>query len=203
MTSATPPLLTASDIAAFIEARADMLALLRHVESLALPDGWIGAGFVRNAVWDVLHGREIDASQLNDIDVIFFDPADVGKEREAGLEQRLRALAPGFAWSVKNQARMHRRNGDAPYRDTQDAIAHWPETATAVAARAVDSRVEVIAPHGVGDLIGLVVRPTPAFKRKMEIYRERLTVKNWLARWPKLRVLMHRAEEARLTAPSS
>lgn len=33
--------------------------LLDIVRSLALPDCWIGAGFVRNAVWDHLHGRAI------------------------------------------------------------------------------------------------------------------------------------------------
>ncbi|WP_404943225.1 nucleotidyltransferase family protein, partial [Pseudomonas sp. DP16D-T1] len=31
--------------------------MLEIVRSLNLPDCWIGAGFVRNAVWDHLHGR--------------------------------------------------------------------------------------------------------------------------------------------------
>ena len=29
---------------------------LERVAQLGLPDCWIAAGFVRNAVWDVLHG---------------------------------------------------------------------------------------------------------------------------------------------------
>ncbi len=146
MTAAVTPLHGAAEIGRFLEAQADMLALLSHLESLALPDSWIGAGFVRNAVWDHLHGREFDVSRLNDIDVIFFDPADSCKEREADLEHRLRRLAPGFEWSVKNQARMQLRNGDAPYRNTFDAVAHWSETATAVAARKADGQVEILAP---------------------------------------------------------
>ena len=50
------------------------------------------------------------------------------------------------------------------------------------------NRVEVIAPFGVNDLIGLIVRPTPHFASKLHIYRERLREKNWISRWPKLRV---------------
>src|SRR3954470_5728618 len=130
-----PPLRTIADIEHLLEAQAGLHALLLHVESLGLPDSWIGAGFIRNTVWDVLHGREIDVSRLNDVDVIFFDPGDIRRERESDLEQCLRESAPDTIWSMKNQARMHLRNGDAPYRNTFDAVAHWSETATAVGAR--------------------------------------------------------------------
>ena len=185
-----PPLRTIANIGHLLEAHADLHALLSHVESLGLPDGWIGAGFIRNTVWDVLHGRAIDVSRLNDVDVIFFDPSDTQRERESDLQNQLREHAPGMAWSVKNQARMHLRNGDAPYRDTVDAVAHWAETATAIAARAIRGRVEVMAPHGIDDLLNLIVRPTPTFERKMDVYRERVLSKDWPARWPKLTMLM-------------
>jgi hypothetical protein len=89
---------------------------------------------------------------------------------------------------VKNQARMHLRNGDAPYRNTLDAVAHWAETATAVAARSIGGTVEVMAPYGVDDLLNLIVRPPPAFEHKIDIYRERVTAKDWPARWPKLTI---------------
>lgn len=185
-----PPLRTLRDIARLLEAHADLHALLLHVESLGLPDCWIGAGFIRNTVWDVLHGRAIDVSRLNDVDVIFFDPSDTGRERESDLENRLHEISPGAIWSVKNQARMHRCNGDAPYRDTFDAVAHWAETATALAARSLDGRIDVMAPHGVKDLLNLIVRPVPAFEQKMEVYRKRVLSKDWPARWPRLTMLM-------------
>jgi len=185
-----PPLRTIGDIERLLKAHADLHALLLHVESLGLPDCWIGAGFIRNNVWDVLHGREIDVSRLNDVDVIFFNPGDTSRELEADAERQLGILASGIPWSAKNQARMHLRNGDAPYRDTYDAVAHWAETATAIAARSVTGRVEVIAPHGVEDLVALIVRPTSLFGHKMDIYRERVTGKDWPSRWPKLTVLM-------------
>jgi uncharacterized protein len=185
-----PPLRTITDIERLLEAHADLHALLLHVESLGLPDCWIGAGFIRNTVWDVLHGREIDVSCLNDVDVIFFDPSDTRRERESDLEGRLHEISPGAIWSVKNQARMHLRNGDAPYRDTFEAVAHWAETATALAARSFDGRIDVMAPHRVKDLLNLIVRPVPAFEQKMEVYRERVLSKDWPARWPRLTMLM-------------
>jgi hypothetical protein len=43
------------------------------------------------------------------------------------------------------------------------AIRCWPKTATASAARLGGTRVEVLAAHGVQDLVSLIVRSTPAF----------------------------------------
>ena len=47
---------------------------LYAVQTLRLNDGWIGAGFVRDAVWDHLHGygqRPVGG----DVDVVWFDAA--------------------------------------------------------------------------------------------------------------------------------
>lgn len=112
---------------------------------------------------------------------------DVEPERDRVHEARLRAVCPGVKWEVKNQARMHLRNGDAAYRDSAHAISHFPEVATAVGARLTAGRVELVAPLGVGDLLAMVVRPTPAFRSKLHVYRERQRTKNWRARWPWLR----------------
>lgn len=178
-----------ADIAALIEGQPDMMRLLRVVERLALPDCWIGAGFVRNAVWDVLHDRAPDCALLNDVDVVFFDGADASRRRDDAIEGKLRLTCPGVPWSVNNQARMHARNNDDPYADTSAAIARWPETATAVAARFTGGRVELLAPHGVDDLLNLIVRPTPAFAARHDVVDERLRTKGWLSRWPRLTVL--------------
>lgn len=182
----------AAELAAFIGAQPGMVALLRALAQLDLPDAWIGAGFVRNPVWDILHGRSPDLAGLADVDVVFFDAADPGTERERQVEAALAALCPGVAWSARNQARMHLRNGDAPYRDAEDAVRHWPETATSLATRTRDGQVELLAPHSVGDLAGLILRPTPttaARPRHLEAYRSRVRSKGWAQRWPRLTVL--------------
>jgi len=162
------------------------MALLREVAALDLPDAWIGAGFLRDMAWDALHGRPPTPCR-GDVDVVWFGAAPSGLA-DRRLEARLRAALPGVDWSVTNQARMHARNGDAPYRDTADAMRHWPETATAVAARLRDGAVEILAPLGLEDLFGGVIRPGPRFTgEKRGIVERRIAAKGWLARWPLLR----------------
>jgi hypothetical protein len=106
------------------------------------------------------------------------------------LENRLRNSDNTIAWSVKNQSRMHARNGDAPYQSSCDAMRFWPETATAVAVRYTDGdHLEIAAPFGLDDLYAAIVRPTPSFiDEKRAQFNERLRHKKWLLGWPLLRV---------------
>lgn len=168
----------------------ERMRVLHAVRSLALPDGWIGAGFVRNAVWDALHGL---APRLpaSDIDVIWHDPARCDASVDAVLEARLREIDPAPNWSVRNQARMHVRNGDAPYDSCREAMTCWPETATAVAARlSAQGTIEISAPFGVDDLWAAIIRPTPAFStHKHPIFMERVISRQWQRHWPRLRLI--------------
>lgn len=161
-----------------------MAQVLAALAAHGPPGAWIGAGFLRNAVWDALHGRRPDVAGLADLDVIFLDAACPDPTVDAAWEARLRAALP-LPWSVTNQARMHGRNGHAPYADCAEAIAHWPETATAVAARLGDG-VELLAPHGLDDLLGLILRPTPAFRDRPGVIARRASEKGWFRRWPRL-----------------
>ena len=176
-------------ILALVAGDAGMMAALGAVAGLGLPDAWIGAGFLRGAVWDRLHGYG-ERTALDDIDVVYFDPGAPDPAAEAELERRLGALLPGLPWEVRNQARMHLGNDDPPYRSSADALAHWLETPTAVAVRLdLAGGPELLAPLGTEDLLGLVVRPTPhARAHRLAAYRARLEKKNWPAKWPKLRV---------------
>lgn len=164
------------------------MQVLETVRSLDLPDCWVAAGFVRNAVWDHLHGHA-HSPIASDVDVIWFDPARCDAAIDRHLETRLRDAAPGIDWSVKNQARMHLRNADLPYANATDAMRFWPETATAVAVRlSHNGHCEVAAPLGLDDLFGLVLRPTARFAHgKRELYNERLRAKAWQGRWLMLR----------------
>jgi len=164
--------------------------VLDVVRVLDLPDSWIGAGFVRNAVWDHLHQRP-PSPPAGDVDVIWHDPRRTDEAEDLKHEAALRAAEPSIAWSVKNQARMHRRNGDAPYASAAEAMRYWPETATAVAARrqGLDD-CEIAAPLGLDDLLSLVLRPTPRFSgEKRRIYEDRVRMKGWAASWPRLRAV--------------
>lgn len=177
----------ADDIAALLRADALRWHLLGLVAELALPDAWIAAGFVRNAVWDALHDREPGIPD-GDVDVIWFDPSRTDPALDRAIEAALRAKDPAIMWSVKNQARMHLRNGDRPYASAKDAMCHWPETATAIAVRRTgENTCEVAAPFGLDDLFGLVVRPGPRFADERRIiFESRIGEKRWFERWPRL-----------------
>lgn len=159
---------------------------LSAAASLGLPDWYLAAGFVRNLVWDHAHGFS-RATALNDIDLIYFDPLDASESRDRDLERQL-ARAMEAPWSVKNQARMHRRNGDEPYRSTSDAMSYWVEVETAVGAALSDSgEVVLVSPFGFDALFKFTV--TLNTKRpKPQAFGDRLAAKQWLKIWPGLRV---------------
>ncbi len=124
------------------------------------------------------------------MDVIWFDPTRVDPLADQELEQALQKREPSMLWSVKNQARMHTRNGDQPYHSASDAMRYWPETATAVAARLDKSgRLHIAAPLGLTDLFSLTIRPTTRFQiDKRDIFEKRVQSKRWMQRWPKLTI---------------
>lgn len=167
------------------------MAALSAVQALDLPDGWIGAGFVRDAVWDHLHGYGHQPI-AGDVDVVWFDREQCDPEYDRALEDQLRHRAPTFNWSVKNQARMHQHNGNPPYDSTGNALRYWPETATAVAVRLRDRAfIDTLAPWGLEDLFELRLRPTPQFEHeKLAVFSHRVASKKWLTRYPLLQLIL-------------
>jgi hypothetical protein len=81
-----------------------------------------------------------------------------------------------------------------PLRSSADGVATWPETAAAVAVRLTnDDRLHVVAPCGLGDLLGMVHRRNP---RRVSVaeYERRLATKRIAERWPRARIVPARAE---------
>ena len=162
-----------------------MMEILKILKNLKLNDCWVGAGFVRNKIWD--HQHKISRTKLNDIDVIYYDATICSKESDISIEQALKLIRPDVSWSVKNQGRMHIRNGHSPYKDCYEAISFWPETATAIAIRlSAENLIEYIAPYGLEDLFNLYVVPTPSFD--LTVFNNRIKTKNWKQRWSKLKI---------------
>jgi len=158
---------------------------LRAARTLALPDWCIAAGFVRNRVWDHLHGIA-PPRPTNDIDVLYYDPADLSKAPEEEYEHRLNALLPA-PWQVRNQARMHVWKGLPQHRSTADSMTYWLETVTAVGVRLeADDTLSVVAPLGVDDLLGLVCRTTEFGRSQLADYQARIARKRWRELWPKV-----------------
>lgn len=148
-------------------------------------EAWVTGGFVRESVWDQLHGYAVP-TPADDVDIIYFAPDRATKADERVLEERLRRVSSNVKWSVKNQARMHVVSGDEPYVSLEDAVRRFPETATAVACRIdASGKLRILAPHGLEDLVSLNVRRTPAFDPSR--YQARLRDKAWHKKWPDLR----------------
>lgn len=170
-----------------------MMNILAAARTLELPDCWVCAGFVRSKVWDVQHGFT-RRTPLADVDVIYYDPSDIREEVEKIWEARLREIDPAVPWSVKNQARMHVVNDLEPYSSATDGMSKFPETATALGlALTGQGGVILSAPHGLSDVLGLIVRPSPHFNdnpRLHGIYEERVAKKNWQALWNLLQVIL-------------
>ena len=167
---------------------------LAHVRALGLPAWCVGAGAVRNLVWDALHGHATSPMPA-DVDVAHFDADDLSAARDAVLQQRLDAAAPAVPWEVTNQAGVHLwfeqhfGHAVAPLRSLDEGIASWPEVATCVGVRLDDDdALHVIAPHGLDDLFGMVVRHNPV-RASVATYRERIAAKRWEQRWPRVTVV--------------
>ncbi|WP_051488333.1 nucleotidyltransferase family protein [Salinivibrio socompensis] len=158
---------------------------LRCVQALNLPQCYIAAGFIRNLVWDAMH--QSPPSELNDIDVIYYDLDDTRVEREQYLEGLLQKTMPEITWQVRNQARMHEKHQDPAYASTLDAMRFWPEKETAIAVRLdMNQRCEIIAAFGVQSLLELKLSHNPA--RPWAVFQQRIDDKQWLTHWPKLTV---------------
>lgn len=181
-----------------------MMAALRAVRDLGLASWCIGAGAVRNLVWDSLHARTVP-SALPDVDVVFFDPTELGRHLDDSLRSRLCAAVHNTPWEVTNQAAVHLWYGQhfgppsggaantgtavAAFTSLEEAVGSWPEYATAVGLTLnADDTLKVIAPHGLDDLFNLVVRRNPA-RVSLQAYRDRMAQKRFTERWPRVTVI--------------
>jgi hypothetical protein len=170
------------------------VAALRAGREVGAPGWVIGAGAIRDLVFEDLHRRS--APIPRDIDYAFFDPDDLTAGREEAIESDLWQRRPELPFEARNQARVHLWYAQqfgrpiAPYRSIEHAVSTWPEMATAVAVRLrPDDSIELIAPLGLDDLFGGVLRRNPA-QVTSEIFRERLARRPDLAvRWPLVRVV--------------
>lgn len=175
-------------------ARSPLLsAVVAGWNGIALPDCYLVAGAVAQSAWNDAFGFDM-AHGITDIDLIYYDPADLSAEAEAAHASRMRALFARLpVWiDVKNEARVHlwyeAKFGYPikPYASSADAITTFPTTAGSVGLRPGPDGLIIEAPYGLSDLFGLIVRPN----RKQitrAIYEAK--VARWSALWPGLTVM--------------
>jgi uncharacterized protein len=170
------------------------MEVLRTAADVDAPNWWIGAGVIRDLVWDTRYGSGFDPRRVKDVDLAFFDSDNLDPQRDQEIEAALVARQPSVRWEAKNQAAVHLwypgRFGAKvePLRSTLDAIATWPEFATCVGVRLTDDDIEVAAPLGLDDLLDGLYRRNPR-RVTIEEYQRRLALKNPGRRWPRVRVV--------------
>jgi len=62
--------------------------ILRRFDDIGLPDAWIVAGCIAQTVWNLACGRAAESS-IKDIDIVYFDAAELSAATEADHERRL------------------------------------------------------------------------------------------------------------------
>jgi len=168
----------------------ELMRLLNIVRKLDLPDAFIAAGAVRNLVWDSLH-KYTNRTFLNDVDVVYFNSKDITPEADLKIWKKLCEIDSGANWNVFNQARSHIKNKlrNKAY-STEEGIAYWIETPTCIGVRLnKDNSLTICAPHGLDDLMNLVVKAVPKPYQDLKLYNKRIEEKNWIKTWPKLQII--------------
>jgi hypothetical protein len=173
-----------------------MVAALATVHDSGLPQAWIGAGVLRDLVWSERNGTGFNPADIHDVDVAFYDDADLTRNGDDRATDLLHRLHPDVPWEAKNQAAVHlwyhQRFGGDPVPalgSIRDAVATWPKTATCVAVRlATNGRVEVCAPFGLVDLLGGVWRRNPA-RITVAVSQVRLSRLHPQSRWHGVRAI--------------
>lgn len=169
-----------------------------------MPESWIDAGPIRAAVWDA--PCDLIPAAPGDVEVVHFSPGAPCPAAADALEARLRALdhraaIPSTAKAVDPPegcpAKLGWGGAVVRPQPGPDARAQRPSALHRHGGRGVAldgnrdrrtraGRIEPLAPHGLADPLGFVVRPGPAYAHRPEEVWRRVRDKGRVRRWPGL-----------------
>jgi hypothetical protein len=180
-------------LAAMVRDEPVLMEVLDGIRGEALPEGMLVAGALYHMVWNRLVGRR-GLGTVNDLDVFYFDSADLRYEAEDVV---IRRLAARFAHlpipvQVRNQARVHlwfESKFGAPFTPLQSAeemLGRYAARAYAVGARLeANDRIRIVAPFGLDELFSFRIVPNHALENRPLHERKSAQLQ---AIWPQLRV---------------
>ncbi|MBT2245846.1 nucleotidyltransferase family protein [Sphingobium sp. BHU LFT2] len=182
-----------SSLRAIMAASPLVSTILERWSSINLPDCWLSGSAIAQTAWNAAFGLPPEHG-LADIDLVYFDDADLSEEREARQAARIRGLFSDLPiWiDAKNEARVHlwyeAKFGYpiAPYQSSEQAISTFPTTAGAVAIRPDATSISIFAPFGLDDLLNCTVRPNKV-QITQAIYEAK--VARWRKCWPRLTIV--------------
>ncbi|MEO1700504.1 MAG: nucleotidyltransferase family protein [Pseudomonadota bacterium] len=172
--------------------------LVRRVLEIArdfdLPDWLIVSGAIYNSVWNHLTGRPFGHG-IKDIDLFYFDDADISYEAEDRVIQRGVAVFANLPVPVeiRNQARVHlwyrqKFGRDCPvYENSKQPIARFASKTHAVGIRLMpDDTLFIEAPFGLDDLFSFRITPNRTMVNKETHEGKGLRAKK---NWPEVTVI--------------
>lgn len=176
-------------LAALLRENETLFGVIRALGRLGIRDHYVAAGCIAQTVWNRQAGRP-PMEGIRDVDVIYFDAADLSECGEARVQACVEAAVQGMdipPLDVKNEARVHlwyqHRVGTplAPYLSLEDAIASFPTTASAVGVRWTPSGLHICAPFGLSDLLKGIIRPN---RRQVPRAVYEAKADAWHRKWP-------------------
>ena len=141
-------------------------ALLR-ARDLDLPHWRIVSGLLYNSVWNALTGRP-SGHGIKDVDLFYFDPADLSWEAEDTVIVRGEQIFDGLPVPVeiRNEARVHlwfeKRFGQPypPLSSCEEGIDRFASKTHAVGVRLLgDDALDLYAPFGLDDIFSFRIVP--------------------------------------------
>jgi hypothetical protein len=171
-----------------------LMGVLAALREDGLPDHLLVAGAIYNLVWNRLTGRP-DLTGINDIDVVYFDDADLSYEAEDVV---IRRLATHFAdlplpVQVRNQARVHlwfpQKFGVpfAPLGSSAEMLGRYASKTHAVAMRLeTDDSLSIVSPFGLDDIFSFRITPNRVLMNRPAHDAKGARAKSI---WPELTVL--------------
>jgi uncharacterized protein len=179
---------------ALVSRNPTLVEVLARAAVLALPDWYLVAGCLYQTVWNVVTGQPPESGIL-DYDLAYFDGSDLSWHAEDAIIQeghRLFGDLPAPV-QIRNQARVHlwyeQKFGVVcpPHESAEAAIDTFEATTACVGLRLEPSgHWRVYAPHGLGDVFNLAVRPNPVLAPR-HVYQAKTT--RWRQQWPSLAVV--------------
>lgn len=153
-----------------VRADPDLMAILRAIRELELPDAWLTAGSVYQTVWNALTDMP-HRYGINDYDVCYFDSADLSHESQSKTCARIsslvaRKLESELNIEAVNQARVHlwfqEHFGFAvpPLEDTTASLPRYACTHHAVAVQLTSNgEMRSLHPFGLDDIFAMRIQP--------------------------------------------
>lgn len=159
-----------------------------------LPDWLIVSGAIYNSVWNHLTGRP-SGHGIKDIDLFYFDDADISYEAEDRVIQRGEVAFADvpIPVEIRNQARVHlwyknKFGRDCPrYENSKQPIARFASKTHAVGVRlTADDHLFIEAPFGLDDMFNFRITPNRTMVNQETHEEKGLRAKK---NWPEVTVI--------------